>query len=240
MRYILRLIALSIIGMLICIAGTIYCLFKPANPKNAVKVVRYFTKMCPLIGLKVIGRHYSGYKRIEKCIYIANHQSNFDVMLVGAIAETGTVAVGKKSLFWIPFFGLLFWLTGNILIDRNNKNKARESINQVIAKIKDKNLSIWMFPEGTRNHSKGLLPFKMGAFHAAISAKIPIVPICISDTLIDLNRRNNGHVILEMLPPIDTSHYNRENIRELAQYCHDLMEHKINILNEEVAQLKAN
>lgn len=68
-----------------------------------------------------------------------------------------------------------------------------------------------MFPEGTRSRGRGLLPFKTGAFHAAIAAGVPIIPVCVSTTSnkINLNRLHNGLVIVEMLPPIDVSQYGK-------------------------------
>ncbi len=150
-----------------------------------------------------------------------------------------TVTVGKKSLVMIPFFGFLYWITGNILIDRGNRSKAHNTISQVAEQIKSRQISVWMFPEGTRSRGRGLLPFKTGAFHAAIAAGVPIVPVCVSTTQnrISLNRWNNGHVIIEMLDPIDTSKYSKDQVRELSEYCHDLMEAKIKELDKEVDEL---
>ena len=95
-----------------------------------------------------------------------------------------------------------------------------------------------MFPEGTRSRGRGLLPFKTGAFHAAIAAGVPIVPVVCSTThnKINLNRWDNGTVICEMLEPIDVSGYSRENVRELAEYCHDVMQNRIAELDREAAQ----
>jgi 1-acyl-sn-glycerol-3-phosphate acyltransferase len=64
-----------------------------------------------------------------------------------------------------------------------------------------------------------LLPFKTGAFHAAIAAGVPIIPVCVSNTSnkINLNRLNNGLVIVEMLPPVDTTSYGKDQIRALAR-----------------------
>ena len=70
------------------------------------------------------------------------------------------------------------------------------------------------------------MPFKTGAFHAAIAAGVPIVPVVCSTThnKIDLNRWDNGKVICEMMDPIDVSSYTKDNVRELATYCHDLID----------------
>ena len=107
--------------------------------------------------------------------------------------------------------------------------------------MKKRDLSVWMFPEGTRSRGRGLLPFKTGAFHAAIAAGVPIVPICVSNTnnKINLNRWNNGHVIVEMMTPIDTSGYTKDQVRELATHCHQIMADKIEKLNQEVAEREA-
>ncbi|MDE9448418.1 1-acyl-sn-glycerol-3-phosphate acyltransferase, partial [Xenorhabdus bovienii] len=98
------------------------------------------------------------------------------------------------------FFGQLYWLTGNILINRENRTKAHGTISQVVNQIKKHQISVWMFPEGTRSRGRGLLPFKTGAFHAAIAAGVPIVPVCVSSThgKIKFNRWNNGTVIVEI------------------------------------------
>jgi len=109
---------------------------------------------------------------------------------------------------------------------------------QLAHRINEDNLSIWMFPEGTRSRGRGLLPFKTGAFHAAISAGVPIIPVVCSTThnKINLNRWNNGIVICEMLDPIDVSCYSKDNVRDLATYCHDLMEKRIAELDMEIAK----
>jgi 1-acyl-sn-glycerol-3-phosphate acyltransferase len=62
----------------------------------------------------------------------------------------------------------LYWLTGNLLIDSNNRTKAYGTIAELVNHFKIRRISIWMFPEGTRSRGRGLLPFKTGAFHAAI------------------------------------------------------------------------
>ncbi|GAA3583399.1 1-acylglycerol-3-phosphate O-acyltransferase [Gibbsiella greigii] len=241
MLLILRAVFVTLFCILVCVFGSIYCLFSPRNPRHVATFGHLFGRLSRVFGLKVQVRKPAAAASYGNCIYIANHQNNYDMVTASNIVQPRTVTVGKKSLLWIPFFGPLYWLTGNLLIDRDNRAKAHGTIAQVVEHIKKKNISIWMFPEGTRSRGRGLMPFKTGAFHAAIAAGVPIVPICVSNTSnkISLNRWNNGQVIVEMLEPVDVSQYGKENVRELAAHCHDLMQAKIAELDAEVAQLEA-
>jgi 1-acyl-sn-glycerol-3-phosphate acyltransferase len=239
MLLILRAIFVVLYCILVCILGSIYCLFSPRNPRHVATFGHLFGRLSTILGIKVEVRKPASAVNNGKCIYIANHQNNYDMVTVSNIVQPRTVTVGKKSLVWIPFFGPLYWLAGNLLIDRNNRTKAHDTISQVVDAIAEKDISVWMFPEGTRSRGRGLLPFKTGAFHAAISAGVPVVPICVSTTSgkFNLNRWNNGYVIVEMLEPVDVSSYSKEQVRELAAHCRDLMQAKIEQLDAEVAQL---
>ncbi|MEC5319923.1 1-acylglycerol-3-phosphate O-acyltransferase [Brenneria populi subsp. brevivirga] len=241
MLFILRFIVVIVFSILVCVFGSIYCLFSPKNPRHVATFGRLFGRLSVVFGLKVEVRVPPEAAHYGNCIYIANHQNNYDMVTAANVVQPRTVTVGKKSLLWIPFFGPLYWLTGNLLIDRENRVKARDTIAQVVKHIKEENISIWMFPEGTRSRGRGLLPFKTGAFHAAIAAQVPVVPICISTTSnkIKLNRWNNGHVIVEVLPPIETHSYGKEQVRELTTRCHDIMAAKLAQLDAEVAEREA-
>lgn len=239
MVFLFRLIIVVILGIIICVLGILFCLFNPRNPKNVARFAHLFSFFFkPILGVKVETRRYPDIKNIGSCVYIANHQNNFDMIVAADIVQPKTVTVGKKSLALIPFFGQLYYLTGNILLDRNNKSKAHNTINQVVNEIKNHGTSIWMFPEGTRSRGRGLLPFKTGAFKAAIAAGVPIVPICVSDTnKININRLNNGHMIVEMLTPIDTKNLNKEDARTLMEQCYQQMTDKLKQINSEVNKL---
>ncbi|AIR69601.1 MULTISPECIES: 1-acylglycerol-3-phosphate O-acyltransferase [Dickeya] len=241
MLFILRFLVVIVCSVVICLAGLVYCLFTPKDPRHVSRFGRLFGRLSVVFGLKVEIRYPQAAHFDGNCIYIANHQNNYDMVTAANVVMPGTVTVGKKSLVWIPFFGPLYWLSGNLLIDRDNRAKAHGTISQVVKHIKERNISVWMFPEGTRSRGRGLLPFKTGAFHAAIAAGVPVVPICVSTThkKVKLNRWNNGHVIVEVLPPVDCSAYGKEQVRELAAYCHDLMAAKIAQLDAEVAQREA-
>lgn len=196
----------------------------------------YLGKITKLLGFDVEVRIPESVKNIGPVIYVANHQNSYDVFTMANAVQPSTVSVGKKSLKWIPIFGQMYWLTGNILIDRKNTSKAMGFINLTATKIREKKLSIWMFPEGTRSRGRGLLPFKTGAFRTAALANVPIVPICASNQegTIKLGRWDNGKIIIEFLDPIYISENTPASAREAADQAYKLMKVKIEQLDEEI------
>ncbi|MDC9592137.1 1-acylglycerol-3-phosphate O-acyltransferase [Xenorhabdus sp. IM139775] len=239
MLAIIRGIIVILFTILLFIFGCIYCLFRPRHPSHVMTFGRAFGKLHKVFGINLLKRIPADAQEYGPSIYIGNHQNNFDMITMSNAVQPRTVTVGKKSLVLIPFFGQLYWLTGNILIDRDNRTKAHGTISQVVNQIKKNRVSVWMFPEGTRSRGRGLMPFKTGAFHAAIAAGVSVVPVCVSSThdKIKLNRWNNGTVIVEMLPPIDTTKYTKDQVRELAEHCRQMMQTKIEELDKEVEKL---
>ncbi|MFA0487062.1 1-acylglycerol-3-phosphate O-acyltransferase [Vibrio sp. 10N.222.55.B11] len=235
---ILRIFAVAIFAILMFVFGCGYCLLSPRNPKHVFTFGRYFGRMSKIFGMKLELRiPEDAYSRGQH-VYVANHQNSWDLFTISSAVTPKVVTVGKKSLVWMPLFGQLYWLTGNILIDRANRSKAVGTIDQVVTSLKESDVSVWMFPEGTRSRGRGLLPFKTGAFHAAIGAGLPIIPIVCSATGgVKLNRWNNGHVIVEMLPPISTEGYDKSNVRELANLAREQMAAKLEELDKEVVEL---
>ncbi|MEZ8235065.1 1-acylglycerol-3-phosphate O-acyltransferase [Vibrio splendidus] len=235
---ILRIFAVAIFAILMFVFGCGYCLLSPRNPKHVFTFGRYFGRMSKIFGMKLELRiPEDAYSRGQH-VYVANHQNSWDLFTISSAVTPKVVTVGKKSLAWMPLFGQLYWLTGNILIDRANRSKAVGTIDQVVTSLKESDVSVWMFPEGTRSRGRGLLPFKTGAFHAAIGAGLPIIPIvCSSTGGAKLNRWNNGHVIVEMLPPISTEDYDKSNVRQLANLAREQMAAKLEELDKEVIEL---
>jgi 1-acyl-sn-glycerol-3-phosphate acyltransferase len=237
---ILRLSLMSITFIFVCLVSCFYCLIRPFHRNNVHHTARYLGKITKLLGFDVEVRIPDSVKGLSPVVYVANHQNNYDVFTMANAVQPGTVSVGKKSLKWIPIFGQMYWLTGNILIDRVNSSKALGTISLTANKIKEKKISVWMFPEGTRSRGRGLLPFKTGAFRTAAKAGVPIVPVCSSNQhqSIDLSRWDNGKIIIEFLEPLYIDDESREGMRSLADKTHTLMQAKINQLNDELARDK--
>lgn len=240
MLAVLRLLLAGIYIVIMTLFAAVYCLFSPRNPKHVYFFCRWFNQLHKLLGVELIQRGLDNAPLPRNSVYISNHQSVYDFVTSPGMLRPRTVSLGKKELIWVPFFGFLYWITGNILIDRQDKSKARDTIKQVADAIHQRNLSVWAYPEGTRSKGRGLLPFKTGAFRMAIEAGVPITPMVVSTThnKFDLNRSDNGIVITEMLEPIEVTDYKLSDARSLADHCHALMQAKIAELDAEVIQLE--
>ncbi|OYD24617.1 1-acylglycerol-3-phosphate O-acyltransferase [Oceanimonas baumannii] len=236
MLKLLRILLLGLAMVIVFLLGTLLCLARPRHPNNVYLLGRLFHLACPLVGLKVKIRGRENVKELDSGIFIANHQTNWDIITHPGVLSPRTVAIGKNSLFWIPLFGQLFWLSGNLLINRENRAKAANTIGKVVEKIRSRKMSIWMFPEGTRSKGKGLLPFKTGAFHIALQAQVPIVPVACSSYFgqVDLNRWDNGEVLIDIMPPIDASQYEPAQLRELLKVSRKQIADRIEHLDQEV------
>ncbi len=234
-----RILAVAVFAVAMFIFGCGYSLLTPRDPKLVFILGKKFSRLSRIFGYKLHVRMPDDAYTRGQHLYVANHQNNWDLFTISACVTPKVVTVGKKSLVWLPLFGQLYWLTGNILIDRGNLSKAKGTIDQVVDSMKKSDVSVWMFPEGTRSRGRGLMPFKTGAFHAAVGAGVPIIPIVCSTTegRLKLGRWNNGHVIIEMLPPISTEGCKREDVRALANTCREQMRAKLDVLDAEVDRL---
>nr|WP_317044494.1 lysophospholipid acyltransferase family protein [Flavobacterium fontis] len=113
-------------------------------------------------------------------MFIANHTSMTDIMLMLATVRNPFVFVGKKELAKIPLFGFFYKRT-SILVDRGNQ-KSRMAVYERAQRRLNMGLSICIFPEGGVPDESVLLDeFKDGAFRLAIEHQIPIVPITFFD-----------------------------------------------------------
>ena len=117
----------------------------------------------------------------QSYMFIANHTSMTDIMLMLYISKNPFVFVGKKELGKIPLFGFFYKRTC-ILVDRENAKSRREVFDSAQKKLKN-GLSVCIFPEGgvPADESIVLDNFKDGAFRLAIEHQIPVVPMTFHD-----------------------------------------------------------
>lgn len=237
MLAIIRIVLLAVAFLVISVSSCLLCLIRPFHRNNVYVTAKFLHKCIKIFGVDVEIRGLDNVENLGPVVYVANHQNSYDIFTASGAVLPGTVSIGKKSLKWIPLFGQMYWLTGNILIDRDNKNKALGTIATTVEKIKQDKLSVWLFPEGTRSYGRGLLRFKTGAFRTAAQAQVPVVPICVSNThqTIKLNRWNNGKIIIEYLAPVSIASDDKTEILTAVGDIHQTMVKKFTALNEEVA-----
>ncbi|ORX90965.1 acyltransferase [Basidiobolus meristosporus CBS 931.73] len=162
-------------------------------------------------------------------IVLCNHQTSLDVLIMGRIFPKDCVVMSKQSLKYVPFLGMFMRLAAAVFIDRKNHASALRTTKNAVEFIKDNKLSLWIYPEGTRSHFKkpDLLPFKKGAFHLALQANYPIIPIVISNYSHVYNSQAKqwpgGVVKIKVLPAISTKKYSPETVGELMEHTRDLM-----------------
>lgn len=115
-------------------------------------------------------------------VFIFNHQSAVDVLLLCKLLRRDFVGVAKQEARANPLFGPAFAAAGTVFIDRSNHSKALEALRPAIAALR-RGTSLVIAPEGTRSSTPRIGPFKKGAFHMAMGAGVPIVPIVFRNAL---------------------------------------------------------
>ncbi len=150
-------------------------------------------------------------------VFICNHQSSMDMFITAKLLRENVRGIAKKELKNIPVLGQILQAGGAIFIDRKNKDKAIEAMQPAVDALKS-GTSIIIFPEGTRSKSYKLGKFKKGAFHLAMQAGVPIVPIIITNA-IDSIPEDGGifkpaAVEVKVLKPIPTIDWTKEVLNQ--------------------------
>jgi putative phosphoserine phosphatase/1-acylglycerol-3-phosphate O-acyltransferase len=167
--------------------------------------------------LRVTGEEHLWAQR--PAVFVFNHQSKADVIIAAKLLRRDIAGIGKKEIkSENPLIGRVLEMGGVVLIDRANSKNAIEAITPLVDVMRNEGKSVVLAPEGTRTVSPRLAPFKKGAFHIAMQAGVPMVPIVI---------RNAGDVApkgdfvfrpamveVEVLPPVDTSSWRPETVDE--------------------------
>jgi putative phosphoserine phosphatase / 1-acylglycerol-3-phosphate O-acyltransferase len=172
-----------------------------------------------LIGmdLKVKGEEHLWSHR--PAVFVFNHQSKADVIIVAKLLRRDIAGVGKQEIKKeTPILGKVLELGGVVFIDRADGKSAIKAMTPLIDAMRKEGKSVVLAPEGTRTVSPTMAPFKKGAFHLAMQAGVPMVPIVIHNSG-DVAPKGDfvfraATVEVEVLPPVDTSAWRVETIDE--------------------------
>ncbi len=189
------------------------------------------------------------------CVLIGNHQSELDVLLLGAIFPPYCSVTAKSSLAKVPFLGWFMALSGTVFIDRKNRDTAVKAFEDAAIEMKRERQTVFIFPEGTRSYASGpeMGDFKKGAFHLAVQAGMPIVPVVCANywgvLSVKEKRFRRGRIPVKgestisstclrcsiyyvevaadidpsVLPPIPTAHLTAADVEELTQNTRENM-----------------
>lgn len=232
----LRMLLLCVHFVLASLLGLLVSICRPFNPDNSRIAARLYAVPATFImGMKMRLDIDGVLKHQRPAVIVANHLSNYDLFVFGHAVPPRTVTLGKTSLKWIPLFGQLYWLAGNVLIERGNAIQAKKAMLTTTDTLQHKDMTIWVFAEGTRGHGKGLAPLKKGAFQMAINAGVPIIPLCANNYVrgMNLNRLRGGTVVMRALEPIPTAGLTLDDLPELMAKCHARMKACIDELDQQ-------
>ena len=148
-------------------------------------------------------------------VFVFNHQSQLDVIILAALLRSDFTGVAKKELQRDPAFAPLGWLAEVAFVDRANTEEAKKALEPAVEALR-KGRSLAMAPEGTRSATPRLGAFKKGAFHVAMQAGVPMVPIVIRNAgeLMPAHGVliSSGTLQVAVLPPVSTKHWSKESI----------------------------
>lgn len=207
--------------------------------ENALRAVSY--RLRPAVNRAIrtwgdLGTRLSGVKldvqgaehlRVRPSVFVFNHQSALDMLLICKLLEGDFVGIAKREIASYPLFGTVAMLAGTVFIDRLDRERAIKTL-EPVADVLRGGLSVVIAPEGTRTPTPRLKPFKKGAFHLAMAARVPIVPIVIKNAGESLPKR--GLVIrpatIEVVvhPPIPTERWKPRDLDRHIAKVHRIFE----------------
>ncbi|MBV9761609.1 MAG: 1-acyl-sn-glycerol-3-phosphate acyltransferase [Acidobacteriaceae bacterium] len=154
-------------------------------------------------------------------VFIANHLSYMDTPVALANIPAQFRFLAKRGLFQIPLLGTHLSRAGHIPVPREDPRGAVKTLQRAADTIKEKQISLLIFPEGGRSRDGVLQAFKEGGIYIAIRAGVPVAPTIIIGTDAVLpyggGAPQAGAVTLRILPPIETREYSLKDRGALTE-----------------------
>lgn len=201
--------------------GILWLIVRPGNRQTLYVFGKVFCRVfVGAVGCRIVVEHRERLEASRPCVIVANHQSFVDVATFGSFFPKRTVSAGKREIGRIPFFGWFYRLSGNLIIDRDHARSALDSLAAAAETIRREKISVWFMPEGHRNTSGTLLPFKSGAFRLAIAAGVPILPVVAAPIAAVIDppgrRLRRGTLRVRVLDPVPTIGLGTKDVSALS------------------------
>ncbi|KAG7480418.1 hypothetical protein MATL_G00055870 [Megalops atlanticus] len=216
------MMTLAVIAIPICIVRS------GGRSIENMRVIRFLLQHVKyFLGLRY---EVSGWDNLQEegpYVIISNHQSSLDVLGLMEVLPDRCTSVAKRELLYAGTVGMVTWLAGVVFINRRKTDDAKSVMAEAAGTMLREEIRLWIFPEGTRNHTGDLLPFKKGAFHLAVQAQVPIIPIVFSSYssfyIPKAKQFKSGTIKLKILPKIQTKGMTSDDVSALAQKSYDIM-----------------
>lgn len=169
--------------------------------------------------------------------------------------------ISKAEVLYLFPFGHTIWMMGVFFVNRKSPREAYRTLAKCLEEVKKEKvnlilvenisvisrsnfqLKMFIYPEGTRNSNRGLLPFKRGAFKMAIIGQVPIIPVVTTPYyFVNAKERifNKGHIIIKALEPISTIGMTEADEEMLMQKTRNSMLDEYEKLEKEVDKMSQN
>ena len=169
----------------------------------------------------------------EAALFVGNHRSYFDILILYVQCENLTGFVAKDAIEKVPSLRVWMRYLYCLFLNRSDAREGLKTILKAIEYVK-KGISICIFPEGTRNSGEELsmLPFKEGSFKIATKTGCPIVPVSINNSAEIMEKHfpllRKAHVIVEYGKPIYPNQLGKDELKNIGAYCQNIIQETIN------------
>ncbi len=157
-------------------------------------------------------------------MYVANHQSSYDVYAFFVLLQRQISFIAKEEFRKYFNIGYYIEALGGILIERDDVKSQVKSIRELTNRLND-GFNVGVYPEGTRITDGSLGEFKSGAFKMAIKSKCKIVPITFHD---NYDAIKNKEIKATIGKPISYEEYEGMNTNAIADYVKNIIQKDLN------------
>ena len=214
--------------VLIPIAYLIGLFSRHARDVYAQALVAWGFKVIGFIsGAKVTEKGREKLPRGEAALYVANHRSIFDIVLLDARIPAPTAIISKKEIKMIPMLNWWMVLKNCKFLDRKDLKQNLKIILECIEAAKN-GQTILIYPEGTRSKAESELemaPFKEGSMKIALKSGVKVVPVALHGTRDLLEKHfpfiQSAKVTISYGDPIDPKTLDKEQQKHLGEICRE-------------------
>ena len=201
---------------------------KRAKDISSLRIIQaVFRFILKITGADITVKGHENVPADTAVLYIGNHRSFFDILLTYSRCKRLTGYVAKKEMEKIPLLSKWMLNVNCLFLDRNNIKEGLKTILAGIEKVR-RGVSVWIFPEGTRNKNEqlsDLLPFKEGSLKIAEKSGCPVVPVAIKGTAEVFEKHIPlicpSHVVIEFGEPFIVKELDPENRKFVGAYTRE-------------------